>query len=31
MEKIFDWILENWDKIVALVDRIFEILSEALD
>lgn len=31
MENIFNWILDNWGRIVAFVDKLFEILSEALD
>ncbi len=31
MEKIFNWILDNWDKIVSLVDRFAAILIEHIN
>ncbi len=31
MEKIFNWILDNWDKIVSLVDKFFSLLVEYID
>ncbi len=31
MEKIFDWITDNWDKIVAFVDKCVSLLVEFID
>ncbi len=31
MENILNWIMDNWGRIVALVEKFFDILSEALD
>ncbi len=31
MEKIFNWILDNWDKIVSLVDRFVALLTEYIN
>ncbi len=31
MEKIFDWIVDNWDRIVAFVDKFFSLLIEYID
>lgn len=31
MEKIFDWITDNWDRIVALIDKFVSLLVELTD
>lgn len=31
MEVVFDWITDNWDKIVALVDKCISLLMEIID
>ncbi len=31
MEKIFNWVLDNWGKIVAFVERFFDILAEVVE
>ncbi len=31
MENISNWLTENWGKIVALIDKFFQILMEALN
>lgn len=31
MEKILNWISDNWGKIVALVDKFVGILYEAIN
>lgn len=31
MEKIFDWIADNWDRIVALIDKFVSLLVELTD
>ena len=31
MENILNWISDNWGKIVALVDKFFTILYEAIN
>lgn len=31
MEAVLNWLEENWGKIVALVDKFFSILYEAIN